>query len=155
VAVILSGSLQLSGISEGPCPTDQAGDLARPCYSEAVTSVGTIVRFNAGKHRSLAPLPLATLANTSGEYLFNTHYVFVKAYSRRRIPIVKPLVDISLHDLAVMLGTGSFTGAVISVLWDAFSASPAPSQILVATTLAGFLGGRLLSHYSERAKNDA
>ena len=55
--------------------------------------------------------------------------VITSHHQSRRRTIVKSLFDFDLHDLAVMVGAGSFIGSVASVCWGFISSSPMPPSL--------------------------
>lgn len=72
-----------------------------------------------------------------------------QAYNRRAIEM-KRLFDVNLHDVAVMVGLGCFTGSSASVVWGLFSASPAPSVFIIPVAAIGFGLGKFVSDRSDR-----
>lgn len=57
-------------------------------------------------------------------------------------------LDLSIHDLAIMVGLGCLTGSAMSVAWSLFSTSPTPKEFAVAASLLGFVVGKLVSDRS-------
>lgn len=57
-------------------------------------------------------------------------------------------LDLSIHDLAIMVGLGCFTGSAMSVAWSLFSASSTPKEFAIPAALLGFVLGKIISDRS-------
>jgi hypothetical protein len=68
----------------------------------------------------------------------------------RRAIEMRRLFDVTLHDVAVMVGLGCFAGSAASVVWGLASASPAPTALIIPVAAAGFAWGRFVSVRSDR-----
>lgn len=90
----------------------------------------------------------AKMQNIDVSVQVQVHYQFALHYQRQRRITVKNLLDFDLHDLAVMVGTGSFVGSVASVSWGLISSNPLPSSLSLILAGAGFVGGRFISEHS-------
>lgn len=62
-----------------------------------------------------------------------------------RAEFMTRFLDLSIHDLAIMVGLGCFAGSASSVLWDIFAASPAPKEFAIPAALIGFVLGKIVS----------
>ena len=62
---------------------------------------------------------------------------------------------LNTHDLAVMVGLGSFAGAASSVFWDIAFVGNAPTVVTVAAAAVGFAAGKVLSVRAAQVKHEA
>ena len=66
-----------------------------------------------------------------------------------RAEYMSRFLDLSIHDLAIMVGLGCFSGSAMSVAWSLLSASPVPKEIAVSAALIGFVLGKLAADRAE------
>jgi hypothetical protein len=71
-----------------------------------------------------------------------------KAIEANRRAIMTRFLDLSIHDLAIMVGLGCFTGSAMTVAWNLFSAGPTPKEFAIPAALLGFVLGKVLSDRS-------
>lgn len=76
--------------------------------------------------------------------------LFYDQTSSRRIIDMRRYLNLDLHDIAVMVGLGTFAGSAASVAWGFAFSSPTPIAIAVPVALAGFVGGKIVSDRSRR-----
>lgn len=62
--------------------------------------------------------------------------------------IMTRFLDLSIHDLVIMVGLGCFTGSAMAVAWSMFSAAPTPKEFALSAALLGFVLGKLVSDRS-------
>ncbi|MBA1249883.1 hypothetical protein [Pseudomonas luteola] len=121
------------------------------------------------RRSSLAEVPKVPLRSMSGE-IREAHCYFAKVtnievniqvnmpvylYKRtssRRITM-KEFIDLDLHDVAVMVGLGSFAGSASGIAWSLCSSAPMPSSVAILFTVAGFIGGKLATHHTRRTRH--
>jgi hypothetical protein len=71
-----------------------------------------------------------------------------------RVAKMRKLIELDLHDIAVMVGMGSFVGSAANVAWGLFSYSAAPAVVIIPLALAGFAGGRFITDHAARARHE-
>jgi hypothetical protein len=99
-------------------------------YTENVVVFGRIINVDVVDPRSMVLRPTGIQANRRANYMTR-------------------FLDLSIHDLAIMVGLGCFTGSAMSVAWSLFSASSAPKEFAIPAALLGFVLGKILSDRSE------
>lgn len=66
----------------------------------------------------------------------------------RRAGFMTRFLDLSIHDLAVMVGLGCFTGSATNVVWNLLATSPAPEGLALSSAFIGFVLGKLVADRS-------
>ena len=128
-----------------PMPTYLYGDMGpQRALNPAVA------RDRPGRQFISSEMKFFGLANSSVEHQMVIRYISITALLHQRRSAVKSLLDFDLHDLAVMVGTGSFVSAAAATFWQLTLSSPMPTPISIALAAAGFAAGRFLSARSGR-----
>lgn len=71
-----------------------------------------------------------------------------------RVTKVRKLFELNLHDIAVMVGMGSFVGSAANVAWGLIGSSAAPAVVIIPLALIGFAGGRFVTDHAARASHE-